>query len=638
MNMRKLLDAVLLTGTAAPKGYDFLRDLVVISEGANDRYLQMFSFFGASAPIKEEIQWAREVFKREDRVMWYLRWARIRLLADQVIVHKTTPEADTPNPAEKVLQKAAGDLANRTGQSVNDVIRASNKTDSAAWRRTMKHFASMFEIIPEMNDVQFGFETPDAIVAGLTAIEKKAAEAEGKHVPATEEDESAEKIIDFGDGYAWWNLNRPSCGVEGESMGHCGNTATPKKGDRVLSLRRRMSRGSKVVDYPCLTFILRKDNYLGEMKGRANEKPAERYHKYIIPLLMSNFVEGIIGGGYQPEKNFSMNDLPEKTREEMFAKKPGLSEERTIEHSLSVLNDYLGQRMYYENSVVVCWEGKRDDIPGGKYLDALNSLIDDVEAGDDISKNFDLYGVLQTMSERGMSLLGKKFGFKVPHAYDGVFVGKVTRFLKSSKPAMSFFGKASKDSVKGITKPEIEDFVRQWLYYFYETEYVEGIDLDLRVPDDVLDGYYKLTMSSSWAVFMAEQIEAKEGGDNEDEDDDDDDDSFDDGEGITADNFKGEDGFFRGHYSTPTISEVISYPESYESFHEDANAMRILGIIDDMVDRKSRRGKNPKKGLATSADDEFRVGEIAAQVEDMLMHGERPSKGEEDDQTGDLFK
>jgi hypothetical protein len=265
----------------------------------------------------------------------------------------------------------------------------------------------------------------------------------------------------------------------------------------------------------------------------------------------------------------------------------------------------------------------------------LNALIDDVESGDDISKNFDLYGILQTMSQRGMSLLGQKFGFKVPRDYDAQFVGKVARFLKGSTPAMRFLAKASADSVKGVSKPEIEDFVKQWLYYFYETEYVEGVDLDVQVPDDVLDGYYKLTMSSSAAVFMAEEIEGKEdGGD----DDDDDDDDHRDGEGITADNFKGEDGFFRGHYSTPTIDEVISYPESYQDFYEDPNAVRIIGIIEGMVDRKSRRGNSPKKGLVTSSDDEYRNGEVAAQIEDMLMHGERPSKGEEDDQTGDLFK
>ena len=52
-----------------------------------------------------------------------------------------------------------------------------------------------------------------------------------------------------------------------------------------------------------------KDELLGEMKGRGNQKPAATYHPYILKLLEKPFIKGIHSGGYQPEQNFSISDL-----------------------------------------------------------------------------------------------------------------------------------------------------------------------------------------------------------------------------------------------------------------------------------------------------------------------------------------
>lgn len=104
-------------------------------------------------------------------------------------------------------------------------------------------------------------------------------------------------------------------------MGHCGNTATPKEGDRILSFRTKASGGKQ---RPHLTFILDENGYLGEMKGRANEKPSEKYHPYIIDLLQKDFVKGIKGGGYLPESNFSITDLDQEQMNALISKKSSL--------------------------------------------------------------------------------------------------------------------------------------------------------------------------------------------------------------------------------------------------------------------------------------------------------------------------
>lgn len=118
--------------------------------------------------------------------------------------------------------------------------------------------------------------------------------------------ERAEKLIDFGDGFAWYNLNKSSCAKEGDAMGHCGNSGGSYN-ETIFSLRKKV--GDDLYK-PFLTFIYNEDEKsLGEMKGRANEKPSKRYHKYIVELLKLDIIEKVKGGGWLAANNFSFNDL-----------------------------------------------------------------------------------------------------------------------------------------------------------------------------------------------------------------------------------------------------------------------------------------------------------------------------------------
>ena len=107
-------------------------------------------------------------------------------------------------------------------------------------------------------------------------------------------------------------------------MGHCGNVPSQRSGDQILSLRRQVRRGDLTRWHPVAPFILDADGQLGEMKGRGNDKPAARYHPYILALLRHDMIRGIKGGGYMPENNFSMSDFDPQTREQLIAKKPEL--------------------------------------------------------------------------------------------------------------------------------------------------------------------------------------------------------------------------------------------------------------------------------------------------------------------------
>ena len=116
-------------------------------------------------------------------------------------------------------------------------------------------------------------------------------------------------------GWKWVALGRGYCPAEAKAMGHCGNSGA-REGDDILSLRDPEGKAH-------LTFILN-DGMLGEMKGRANNKPSKRFHPAIIELLMHPEIKAVRGGGYAPEKNFSLKDLDEPQRKWIEKAKPDI--------------------------------------------------------------------------------------------------------------------------------------------------------------------------------------------------------------------------------------------------------------------------------------------------------------------------
>jgi hypothetical protein len=116
-------------------------------------------------------------------------------------------------------------------------------------------------------------------------------------------------------GWKWISLDKGYCKREGDSMGHCGNVGY-KPGDNILSLRDPQG-------FPHLTFIIN-TGILGESKGRANSKPSAKYHPPIIELLKSPMIKSIRGGGYVPENNFHLKDLPPNIQKELTDLKPDI--------------------------------------------------------------------------------------------------------------------------------------------------------------------------------------------------------------------------------------------------------------------------------------------------------------------------
>lgn len=311
----------------------------VLLEAAKDRYAQMFQnippeVYDAaneeSGNIDKSVQSAMDIFKRSDRITWALRLMRYRTLLKAREQSIQTLQGNTQISDEYRLQ--AEQIVDYVNKQEARLVKKSGMNDynlqhaAAEFERSivqMTHFLSL--PIDAIQSYEFGWQQPAEIIAEFRKAEREWQQARKREINHTEnyDEGEVEPIIQFPDGSAWFDLKRSSCGMEGDAMGHCGNTADTKDSHTVLSYRTPVE-GQEGTWVPRMTFILDKEHgTLGEMKGYANEKPAEKYHPYIIELLKKPYVKGFGPGGYQPENNFNINDLPPEQAEALKEMKPG---------------------------------------------------------------------------------------------------------------------------------------------------------------------------------------------------------------------------------------------------------------------------------------------------------------------------
>ena len=272
--------------------------------------------------IEGEINWARSFLKREDRIVWYLRLIKIyytnilyqRYPRDENI-DSTFPD-DADNLAVAKEKTAIGRDLKKTETKANTSARSIDSLNRI--KQELTHYLG--QDIASIRDYIFSNEPPQVLFEKLEDLER---EWQSKIGTETVQIQDGDKLVMKFDGnMGWWLLDRGGCRDEADAMGHCGNVPSQKSGDRILSFRTQIE--GKYWK-PHLTFILDGNGYLGEMKGRSNDKPAEKYHPYIIALLKNQkLIKGIKGGGYMPQNNFSLDDLHENEREELIQINPNL--------------------------------------------------------------------------------------------------------------------------------------------------------------------------------------------------------------------------------------------------------------------------------------------------------------------------
>lgn len=312
----------------------------IIAEGRADRYLPVLTGRGGNYTDQEReyVQRVMSDFKRDDIVQWFLRWSRA-----VKIVFK-----NDATPADKIWlekYKAATQKPENTRTiygNVPDMEHVSSVPWSPEARSQWMHFLS--QPIPEIQNYRFVNQTPHKVMGDFQYFEeewKKVQEQESQWIDMTSElsynnapDDfqvgTVDEIIKLNNGFSWFNLNKAACKKEGSAMGHCGNTAGNAPTDTILSLRNVKKINGRTFARPCVTFILnKKTGALGEMKGRANEKPDAKYHPYILKLFEYKngndyLIKDLIGGGYLPESNFSVDDLSDADKNRLYEVRPDL--------------------------------------------------------------------------------------------------------------------------------------------------------------------------------------------------------------------------------------------------------------------------------------------------------------------------
>jgi hypothetical protein len=326
-----------------------LFESLMLNEAAISRYTPMIQVFAEIDSwdiyhkkhfdsAKDDLDWAMRVLKREDRITWFMRLAKAKLLDGLM----NTAVPDNPNQEKQTAyltkehKKAFGKLAKL--YKGDDAYIAIREMNSRTFYANMEHAMSMN--IPKVDATVWGSQMPHDLLMHFNNIEKDWMSKKDSVIDMDDDDDpdAVDVLVEFPDGHQWINLNRSSCTKEGAALGHCGNTATNGATETVLSLRQPVNeRGQTTKERttnhwrPRATFILETTNgMLGEMKGRNNQKPSEKLHPYIIGLLRLDMIKGIRGGGHAPEQNFALSDLTDDVRDALIERKPALGSLRNM--------------------------------------------------------------------------------------------------------------------------------------------------------------------------------------------------------------------------------------------------------------------------------------------------------------------
>jgi hypothetical protein len=313
--------------------------------------------------VNNAIQYARKNFKRSDIITWFLRYYRLQLAKIVAVDNDKAHKLYTSYFNQIVDKKEATAVA--VNGSAGQIY--ANGTLPNYVSDTLIHY--LHTPVPEIENYRFGFDAWSNIDRKFLAWENEWKKGGGGQLIPFNPKDDAKVIIDFKDGFAWYLLNRAYCPAEAAAMGHCGNGGRELTSDRILSLRQKITKGDRVYVRPALTFILREDGKLTEMKGRGNEKPAQQYHKYVLALLQNKIITGIRGGGYKPQNNFAMSDLDHETRENLITERPHLGDLKhryeklgpTNEHALDELQKTLDDHGFEKHSILEINVHKRDE-------------------------------------------------------------------------------------------------------------------------------------------------------------------------------------------------------------------------------------------------------------------------------------
>ena len=276
------------------------------------------------------LEWSMNILKKNNRIQWYLRWYALSLALN---IHHHELSSERKKKWGDLAYTLIGKYANKTGMSNGQVESAVTSIPSTELRARFEHYfdPNIVGVIQKIKDYSFQWQTPEQVLNDFHRFEdeyraKTAGGIDPKVLIRPDQmEEEATNILEFPDGWVWWDLNTYKSKEESRSGNNCGTCEF--QDSTLLSLRRPIKIGGEIWWKSELTAEFTDGGYIRQLR-HGNDKPDNLYHPYIMKLLMEyDGINGFEVPDYQPHDTFSVDDLTEEEQEALEAKNSDLVSE-----------------------------------------------------------------------------------------------------------------------------------------------------------------------------------------------------------------------------------------------------------------------------------------------------------------------
>lgn len=290
--------------------------LFLLNESRKDRYLQMSSkpmskLTGEARDefeylFESEVDWAISNLKREDRIIWYLRYATYHNWS------KINQRYGGTSASQEALSLWHDQMVSRYG-----FAEKGHRLDGYVLehlddlRGVFEYFLGM--PIPAIQEMRFTTQGLEIFNEMKKIADEFAENRDGLMLSDEEEGRHAvETFVELDNGWKWVLKHTDVCQLEGNAMDHCGNAGRHGRDDKILSLREPTGDPNKW--RPHLTAVLTKDNAVIGMVGRSNSQPSPKYSKHVEALFSDPRVKSIE----------SWYNVPDSARNAVLSRNPDL--------------------------------------------------------------------------------------------------------------------------------------------------------------------------------------------------------------------------------------------------------------------------------------------------------------------------
>lgn len=469
---------------------------------SKSRYQQMFaSTLFKEAPknikdnIQENINWARKTLKKDDKITWFLRIFKYRML-------KSAMNVSSDGANEAIFPDFENGKRQTTLMPVSDskwIKKFENEHDASAsdilenlmTERAMEDLSLRLEHfmdlrIHSVKNHAFDSQSPSQILDELGDLEQEWMDKTANRSL----EEYGEVVMETKDGYTWFDLQTPGCKREGDAMHHCGN-GYGRPGQNVYSLRSRDPlRDNHWIPHVTLIMNDVSKGHTGEIKGYGNEKPDEKYWPSIVEFLKTDLVNKMDGGGYKPQNNFMLSDLSTEEIKEISEVKPSLvsfydhwlfNGKEVNERVINGLSEAIGlSEEDKERNAIEIFSG--DDLEDfadtfklkelGRYVETIKEgyfdvgdvAIDEYECetvlDNLISENHEIIGIVQAYLERNYAEILEDEGIDISSGSGILKAGIFIEDYESDSTIQEALLRASESSAESGAYSELYDAVK----------------------------------------------------------------------------------------------------------------------------------------------------------------------------------